>query len=344
MANCNNLFLHYNQSIRLSEPKRQILRTVRNNLRKKLQENFASFEFNESLEFHSQGSFVMDTIITPKDDDYDLDDGVYFLGPLSKDKRPSTKAFHDAVFKAVGQDENYATVIDKVTCVRVGYSKEGFHIDLPIYYADSVTNPNLADLTQGWILSNPIEFIDWFENKVQSGFKKGFILESAMYDEYQQWLSDIRKHDAQLRRIVRYLKGWADELRGEMPPGIVMTILAAENYVSDERDDNALYFTLMEIRKFLLNNGFQCPRPTTPINEDLFASYSETKKQYFKDRLETFINSGAQALANDNQKYACLKWQKHLGNRFPCALAIDGIEGASQFAAPAILGDSAKSA
>lgn len=344
MANCHELFSHYNSSIRLSEEKRDILRQVRNNLRKRMQDNFDKITVNEMLEFHSQGSFVMDTIITPWDDDYDLDDGVYFIGRQSKAQRPSVKHFHNAVLYAVGKDENYAKVTDKDTCVRVSYEKEKFHIDLPIYYADAIDNPNLAHLQQGWVLSNPIEFIDWFERKVVSGFQKSFILEARMYDDYKKWLSDIRKKDAQLRRIVRYLKAWGDDLRGDMPPGIIMTILAAENYIPNERDDLSLSYTLDAIKSFLDGNGFKCPRPTTPENEDLFATYSPTKKQYFMDRLIAFINSAKQAIANDSQKDACLKWQGHLGPRFPCALAKDYINDAQSYKDRPIIGDSAKSA
>jgi hypothetical protein len=41
------------------------------------------------------------------------------------------------VMQAIGADFNdVEKVIDKATCVRVLY-KSGFHIDLPIYYADN---------------------------------------------------------------------------------------------------------------------------------------------------------------------------------------------------------------
>ncbi len=347
MANCNELFANYNSTIRLSDTNREILKQVRNTLRERMSKRFKDIprdQLNDhTLEFQSQGSFVMDTIITPKDDDFDLDDGVYFVGSLEKEKRSSTKNFHDWVLFAVGENETYAKVIDKDTCVRVAYKKEKFHIDLPIYYANS-KDPDLAHTTKNWMLSNPIEFIFWFEQKTESGFQKGYILETKMYTEFEKWTSDIRKADAQLRRIVRYLKGWGDNLRGDMPPGIIMTILAAENYVANERDDIALRDTLQNIKTFLKNNKIKCPRPTTPVGDDLFADYSDTKKNYFMDRLDSFINSANQAIASPNQKEACLKWQNHLGDRFPCSMAKDEIEGAKQFTKPAVIGDTAKSA
>lgn len=348
MADCNELFKHYNTIIRLSDTNREILKAVRNSLRQRMGSRFLELPNDErkdlKLDFQSQGSFVMDTIITPHDDDFDLDDGVYFIGSLTEDQRPSPKNFHDWVLYAVGENENYADVKDKDTCVRVIYKKEKFHIDIPIYYA-SDKDPDLALLPDTWMLSNPIEFIVWFEKKAESKFQKAFLIENRLFDEYEKWTSDIRKEDVQLRRIVRYLKGWADNLRGDMPPGIAMTILAGENYIAHERDDIAMRDTLVKIKDFLTNNGFKCPRPTTPKNEDIFETYSQTKKDYFKDRLETFVNSANQAIASPNQKDACLKWQKHLGDRFPCSLAKDEIDGAKEFlTAPVIGGDNAKSA
>lgn len=165
-----------------------------------------------------------------------------------------------------------------------------------------------------------------------------------MFSDYEKWTSDIRKKDVQLRRIVRFLKGWGDNLRGDMPPGIILTILAAENYIMNERDDVCLKNTLVGIRNYLNSNGFKCPRPTAPVGEDLFANYSDTKKKYFMDRLETFITNATFALELENQKEACAKWQRQLGDRFPCSLAFDGVDKTKQYSQPAIIGDTARSA
>jgi hypothetical protein len=147
--------------------------------------------------------------------------------------------------------------------------------------------------------------------------------------------------------VVRYLKAWGDNLKGDMPPGVVMTILAGSNnnYAPDDRDDICLRNNLENIKNWLSQNGFRCPRPTTPKGDDLFIGYSQTKKDYFKKALESFALSADQALQSTNQKEACLKWQKHLGNRFPCQLAKDEIEGSKAYAAPAVIkSDNSKSA
>ncbi|TDQ16645.1 hypothetical protein DFQ04_2767 [Algoriphagus boseongensis] len=347
MANCHNLFLDFNRRIQLSEEKRITLIEARDSLRTRISSSFFGItkkdNFNHKLDFQSQGSFVMDTIIQPKDDDFDLDDGIYLIGSLNKKDRPSVKQYHKWVIESIGQFSGVEKIEEKTSCIRVKYKNlsgkdAGFHIDLPCYYTDNIECPDLGCLENEWTLSNPVEFIEWFEKKTESGFKKAFLYESLSFkNEYKSWLSDIRKKDVQLRRIVRYLKAWGDELRGEMPPGIVMTILAGENYCPNERDDLSLRDTLTSIKSWLHGNGFKCPRPTEPKGQDLFENYSDTRKKYFSDRLDSFINRAKQAINNQNQKEACLLWKQSLGNRFPCSLAIDEIEGAKQYIGPAVI-------
>jgi hypothetical protein len=119
-------------------------------------------------------------------------------------------------------------ITDKDTCVRVKY-KDGSHIDIPIYYFMSL-HPDLAHLKQGWIVSDPIEFITWFEEKVNSGFELKYLTEYATESaNYKVWLNDMRKKDVQIRRIVRYLKAWADNIGGNMPCGLILTIFVANH-------------------------------------------------------------------------------------------------------------------
>jgi hypothetical protein len=329
MANSNELFHHFNRIIKLTDEKRALLIEVRNSLRKRMKQNYQLIPIEErkklELDFQSQGSFVMDTIITPLNDDYDLDDGVYFQGNSPEHGRPTPQTFHNWVIKAVDRDNDYEEVKDKHACVRVMY-KKGFHIDIPIYYADNYDSPDLADTKAGWVLSNPVEFIAWFEEKTNSGFRKEFLYESVRYAEpYEKWLSDIRKKDCQLRRLVRYMKAWADLKRNEMPCGIVMTILVANNFAVNDRDDIAFRDTLINIRKYLLFNGVKCPRPTTPVGEDLLASTIEKDKKYFMNALNVLIEAANSAILTVSEKDACREWEKHFGTRFPCHLAKDNV-------------------
>lgn len=328
MANCNILFIEYNSIIRLSDEKRQELLEARNNLRIRLKQGYLivskELGIQHEIQHQSQGSFVMDTIIAPMRGDYDIDDGLYFIGNLDRSSRPTPSEFHKWVKFALDRGhDDIEKVIDKSTCIRVQY-KSGFHVDIPIYYADNIDCPDLGDVNRGWILSHPIEFIEWFEQKIQSGFKKGFITESRLFDEFVQWTTDIRKNDHQLRRIVRYLKAWGDLRREEMPCGLIMTILAANNYYPHQRDDISLKETLVKIQATLQRN-FRCDRPTTPKGENLFEGYKN--KDAFMKYLGYFIENAKKALEEPNEKIACKHWQASLGDRFPCYLAKDEIFG-----------------
>src|SRR5687767_4299908 len=114
MANCNNLFQDFNKAIKLDEDNRVNLRTKRNSLRDRINEGFAEIKkqktilealkvtVNEEIYFQSQGSYVMDTIIKPQrvDDDYDLDDGVYFTGSRLQMQRPKPQDFHTFIIES----------------------------------------------------------------------------------------------------------------------------------------------------------------------------------------------------------------------------------------------------
>lgn len=311
MANCDNLFKLFNDAIQLSQAKKDTLRTSRNSLRKRVKENFKDEGYD--LKFHWQGSLAMNTIIMPKDGDYDVDDGAYIQGEELPDEKIET--LRKWLIEAA---EEHTTLPpqDKPSCVRVLF-KEKYHVDMVLYHKKTGMHPQLAHKTKGWIDSDPKEFIEWFNKRCDK--------------------------NGQLKRIVRYFKVWGDELRGEMPSGIIFTILAANNVRFNDRDDVA-FLSTMEAINATLSISFVCYRPTTPTSEDLFAGYSETRRKYFMDRLSSFIQSGKQALEMPNQKDACPKWQKHFGERFPCDLAEDDLEESKTFKAPAFIKSDSRSA
>ncbi len=335
MANCHKLFEDYNSTIRLQEKDRAELEEKRINLIRKITQGFNALnEPGLKIDFRTQGSFVMDTIIDPQNKDYDLDEGIYFIGENSVDKVAKPDAFHQFVVKSLKDFGEDGTIEQKDTCVRVKYNAwrsftSGFHVDLPIYYGTSIEKPYLAHKKEGWVESNPIDFIEWFENKIlQSKFEKAFIYE-ALEDRYFSWAKTIRKDDHQLRRIVRYLKGWGDYKKNGryMPPGIVLSILTAENFELDPRDDKAFLQVLKGVNTYFNKYGIQCIRPTTKV-ENIMQDDKSEDKAIFKKDLEGFIQSAEQAINNPNQKEACYKWQRYFGDRFSCALAIDMPEGA----------------
>lgn len=297
MANCHSLFKDFNDTVKLGSSYKSELRTSRNDLRTKVRAKFS--EQGYEVKFHEQGSFAMGTIIQPKDGNYDIDDGVYLL----QESEPGTPiaTLHAGVVEAA-EDHTSIQPSDRNPCVRVHF-KEGHHVDLVIYYKTEYDHPRLAHKRDGWIVSDPKEFMDWFKERA--------------------------RNRAQLRRLVRYFKAWADNLSGVMPRGLMLTILAVNHYHADARDDVAFLET-MRLMRDALKFSFTCMRPTTPY-EDLFANYAETNKQYLLDRLDSFITSGDQAVEEPNQKEACKKWQRHFGDRFSCSNAQEQLDAAKAF-------------
>lgn len=307
MANCNHIFTEFNSIIRLNDTKRKSLKKSRKSLRDKIRKYFREQRPNEIFpKFNGQGSLLMDTTVEPIPREveengetrkvyyYDVDDGIYFIGEIKDRKEIQT--YHNWIVAAVDGHTSIPPV-DKNTCVRVLFA-DGHNIDMPIYFKhDDI--PELAHKTKSWIDSDPRAFLLWFESKV--------------------------KDNEQLRRIVRYLKAWSDFRKfsnesQKMPSGFILTILACNNYYQHERDDIAFKETLILIQN-VLQQKFECLRPTVPKGEDLLANYGH--KNYFMNCLQNLINDAKEALEEKNQKKSCEKWQKHFGDRFPCSLAKD---------------------
>lgn len=309
MANNHQSFIEFNKIITLDSNNTSELRKNRDALRAKIKKFFSDTKPGEIIpKFSAQGSFMMNTTINPlpltvetKEGEiknvvpYDLDDGVYFLDKV--ENRKSVHTYHSWIQEAV-KTHTIAGTKSKNTCVRVIYA-DGHHIDLPIYFKDN-TNPeslpHLAHKKHDYVESDPRAFYKWFNKDCSE----------------------------QLKRIVRYLKSWRDKQNStnstKLPNGLVLSILCKENYVGDERDDLAFYETIKAIKNTLVNK-FECLRPTPERNENLLDKYNES---HFIDRLDKLIESGKTALEEKDEKDGCKRWQKHLGNRFPCHLLTDG--------------------
>ena len=87
----------------------------------------------------------------------------------------------------------------------------------------------------------------------------------------------------QLKRIVRYLKAWTDNKRHlNLPNGMIFTILAVNNYVAKDRDDEAFLETLKAIQKSIDDTrhnwaSYECKRPTIDKTENLLDKYSSAR-------------------------------------------------------------------
>lgn len=299
MANLNKLFLEYGENIILSKKEKDTITTGRDALRNKIKKNFKDNDRSEP-KFCTQGSFIMNTTILQKiGQEYDLDNGVYLQGYSNNIAEwPSTYTVHKWIKDAV---DNHTKMppIDKNTCVRVVYT-DGYHIDLPSYIVreeeleDGTTEKvaYLAHKTKGWIVSDPKAFTAWFRKKV-------------------------KENGEQLRRMVKYLKGWKDNKEIDLK-GISITILVGNHFsAEDQRDDIALLKTVTNIIDEL-EDDFNCYKPVIPTDEDLFDGMSETKKNSILNGLNSLKKKLDKAINEvENEKDAANELKKIFGDKFP---------------------------
>jgi hypothetical protein len=112
MANCHNQFVEFNSAISLTKDRKKKLKKSRKKLRDRVRDDFKENHTDDiSPKFGSQGSSEMKTGINPTvrviDEDgeekrltkYDTDDGIYFIGPLSK--RKTVQTYHNWIWDAV---------------------------------------------------------------------------------------------------------------------------------------------------------------------------------------------------------------------------------------------------
>jgi len=286
MANCNNLFIEFNGNLNITKTKKDSLITSKDNLRTKIKNHFADKHPGYTPTFYMQGSYKMNTQIRTKDDACDLDDGVYFK---NNPDNVSCTTLQRWVKEAVDGTTD-STPSHRKKCITVDY-KAGYNIDLPVFLFDkgNEDHPRLAVKDGDWWEDDPKEFYDYFNQQKDS---KG-----------------------QLVRMVKYLKAWCDFKRQKMPSGLAMSVLATNNFMSNDRDDVAFKFLLIEIERKLKAN-FKCVMPTTP-KDDLFADYDPTREDNFMNNLAAFIADAKKAVDDEkNQLKASKLWQKHFGDKY----------------------------
>lgn len=293
MLDLNDLFLVFNDEISLTKTYKNKVTSGRDALRTKIGNKFSDKGRNKP-KYYTQGSYSMKTAIIPLDDEFDLDNGVYLQGySTDEEEWPATQTVHTWVKEAVeGHTSN--NPIDKNTCVRVVY-EDKYHIDLPIYIMGKDNEEDVAFLahkSKGWVKSDPKAFTNWFQDYV--------------------------KRDGQvIRRMVKYLKAWKDYKNIDIK-GIAITILVCENScLTDDRDDISLLDTITNIYDTLEEN-FQCYKPVTPTDEDLFADLSETAKEGILGALKKIIKELDRAIyETNNEKKATDILRNIFGERFP---------------------------
>ena len=290
MANCHDEFSQFLEKIQLGKTKIENLRTSRNALRERIKTYYK--EIDENIpDFVGQGSFKAHTCINQKDEDYDIDDGVYLNHlPENKNDWPKTETLHDEIMKAVKGHTDQPPK-DKTACVRVQYRKE-YHVDLAIYGEFDEKIYLARKGNEQWEENNPKIFTEWVQGKVKS-------------------------NGEQLRNLIKYVKkwayynGWIDSISG-----FFITILVGNHFSSAaERDDLALYNTLVNITDYLRINR-KIIRPVVPM-KNMTESFSDAEMDTMISHFEKFRDKAQEAVMGVKKKEAQEAWRSLFGDDFP---------------------------
>lgn len=261
-----------------------------------------------------QGSYKYHTTI--KSDVVDRD--VAIIIPFDIDKHSDPREIKKYLRKAITIPAR--TVSIKEPCVRASYyedGKERLHIDLPLY-----ANHNGAlYLARGKEYS---ETYSW---------------ENADPDGLNDTLCNTINGNAQLRRIIRYIKKWKNEAYinsksdHEVPPSIGLTLLACDYFIpaiEDGKDYDLLSLknTLKQIQgRFsitfdgdynIIGADVQRYLTVKPYT-DVFDKMRSSSKQYmltFYKRLSTAVSNLEDAVNASSDHDAALSVQKVLGGDF----------------------------
>lgn len=280
MANTHLNYLKFEKAISITPSRKSRLIVSRRALQKKIVDYFKTIVGFPVPKFFIQGSFKMKTMVLDKNGTYDVDLGIYFLQKPIVTAVTAKKHLHKAV-------DNHTTIKteNRDKCIRVVYAGN-FDIDLPLYYKTIKDKHPFLATKKGWIESDPKELCDWFG----------------------------KKKTAQMVRLIKYFKYWANIRRRKMPSGIALTILVANNYISNSRDDLAFYNTAKKIYSSI-ENSIIVKNPATP-NDNLISKLTADQKVNFKNSLETLISYSKKALDQKNNAKAVNILSEQFGLKF----------------------------
>jgi len=274
MYDCTkDVLAFHDDEVTLTQPLRTQMRYHRNANRKRLKDRLREKGYPRPEEFIKQGSYAMLTMVQDADNDYDIDDGVYFAETDLKDDAGeplSPKAAKERVCGVLRDDRFTKQPRVLTCCVRVYYN-EGYHVDLPIYRIRESEGEYELATGDEWRVSRAADVEEWF------------------YDANTSKSPDT-ENGRQFRRVTRMAKKFARSRTSwklDIARGFTVTKLVEECYVSDaQREDVALRETLRAIHR-RLKDSLEVSHPTTP--GDLLARRDDTRTAYLRDRLATVL-------------------------------------------------------
>ncbi len=317
---------YHDQDVTLPKTEQEAMRARRDSNRTRLRNGLSAAGKPAPLEFVKQGSYAMKTMVRDPDNDYDIDDGIYFRKEDLVGERGAEMTSLQArqmVRDAVDDGKFKRAPEVRSNCVRVFYEK-GYHVDLPVYRRITTTGVfgdayhyELA-ASSGWKRSDARDVSDWYEDERSKS-------------------SDGR----QLRRINRDLKKYARSRyswRGGILSGFGISVLTTERVRVNGREDRALYDTMVAVRDRLYWN-LQVAHPVTP-GDYITSGPGDAKARSFREKLTEAINMLKPLFDADCTREKALKcWDKVFATTFFSERLEE--EQRASLAAPAIIGSTA---
>ncbi|MDA8432828.1 MAG: hypothetical protein M0Z60_07680 [Nitrospiraceae bacterium] len=259
----------HDERVTLSQSDRTAMRDRRNANRERLKNNLKDKGKPLPQEFIKQGSYAMLTMVQDPDNDYDIDDGVYFTRKSLQGKDGKDMAAKDArqmVCDALQDDRFNKQPQVRKSCVRI-YYEEGYHVDMPIY---RITDDSEYELSTGdsWTISRAADVEDWF-NDVN-------MTKSPDIDNGRQFRRIVRL----LKKFARSRTAWKDVIA----TGFTITKLSEECYVANkDREDVALRDTMAAIHRRLLSD-LEVNHPVTP-GAKLTSGPDDSSTAFLRDKV-----------------------------------------------------------
>jgi len=295
---------------------RQFLQEQWNALADRLKDRLSNWGYPISTWI--QGSYKYGTLIKPvhKGEEYDVDVGIYFSwDPNETDLSPTPQQLRSWVQHELLEYQKEVDVLVEVAdppkerCSRAIY-KQQFHIDTPTYHLNPVNDARrLACVSGSWESSDPKLLYKWFRDVVGTD-----------------------NHEL-LRRLIRYLKGWAavafEDAPKARPSSILLTVTVAEAFSKMWRarllgvaDDDALIAVIAILYERFVNDS-KVPNPVD--GKENLNRIPEDSWSAFLTRLAVLNDAAQAADAAEDEASAAFAWEGAFSFLMPLPEA-DGVE------------------
>lgn len=309
MKDCHaDMLAYHDDGVTLPNRERTEMRERRDSNRRRLKQGLERDGAPKPVDYRSQGSYAMRTMVQQPDKDYDVDDGVYFDQEQLKGARGGDRSAAEVkeMIREALHSDSFERPPEKLKhCIRVYYSA-GYHVDVPVYrrivekdvWGNESLRVELA--STDWKTSNPLAVTDWFldANKAKS---------------------PNSDNSGQLRRVVRLLKAFArsrPSWREHVATGFMITTLVVERYSANtNHEDRAFYDTMVAIRD-RLNWDLKIQHPTVE-GEMLTKGPDDSRARFLREKLDLAIDElGVLFQWDCNREQALKAWDKVFNTEF----------------------------